>query len=213
MKKAHGDIIISHKRTKNNDHILYCSRDMACDRCNYFSLWAIFCPFTPKTAQKIKISKKMKKSLEISSFYTSIPKIMIMYYTAPEILVLHLLPLLNPCLIIEMQPAEVFSMGITLVDVHLNWLNWFHFLILKGGLLVILIDCMIFVSPFLNVTGLDKLHARQQACTQHAHKEIFTCRKLHARKSNKTPLSSAVMLFKVLSFLCLKGNNIQNNTI
>ena len=42
---------------------------------------------------------------------------------------------------------------ITLVNVHLNWLNWFHFLILKEGLLV-LIDCMIFVSPFLNVTRI-----------------------------------------------------------
>ena len=31
-----------------------------------------------------------------------------------------------------------------LVDAHLNWLNWFHFLILEGGLLVILIDCMVF---------------------------------------------------------------------
>ena len=25
----------------------------------------------------------------------------------------------------------LFSIGITLVDVHLNWLNWFHFLILE----------------------------------------------------------------------------------
>ena len=32
----------------------------------------------------------------------------------------------------------------TLVDVHVNWLNWFHFLILQWVLLVILIDCMIF---------------------------------------------------------------------
>ena len=30
----------------------------------------------------------------------------------------------------------------------------FHFLILKGGLLVILIDCMIFLSPFLDVTRM-----------------------------------------------------------
>ena len=36
-----------------------------------------------------------------------------------------------------------FSVGITWVDVYLNWLNWFHFLILEG-LLVILIDSMIF---------------------------------------------------------------------
>ena len=33
----------------------------------------------------------------------------------------------------------------------LNWLNWFHFHFLEGGLLVILIDCMIFLSPFLDV--------------------------------------------------------------
>ena len=41
-----------------------------------------------------------------------------------------------------------------MVDAHLNWLNWFHFLILEGGLLVILIDRMIFLSPFLDGTGM-----------------------------------------------------------
>ena len=47
------------------------------------------------------------------------------------LLVLHLLPLLNPWLIAEMQPAKIFSIGINVVDVHLNWLNWFQFLILE----------------------------------------------------------------------------------
>ena len=42
-------------------------------------------------------------------------------------------------------------------DVHLNWLNWFHFLILEGGLLVILIDCIIFLSPLLDVTRISML--------------------------------------------------------
>ena len=66
--------------------MLYCSGDMVHDRCNsYFSFWAIFCPFTPLTAWKMKISKKWKKHLEISSFYTSVPKIMIICYTVPEI--------------------------------------------------------------------------------------------------------------------------------
>ena len=38
-----GDIIISHKCTKNHDHImLYCFWDLAHDRCSF---WAIFCPF------------------------------------------------------------------------------------------------------------------------------------------------------------------------
>ena len=39
-----------------------------------------------------------------------------------------------------------------MVGVHLNQLNWLHFLIPVGGLLVILIDSMIFLSPFLDVT-------------------------------------------------------------
>ena len=30
------------------------------------------------------------------------------------------------------------SVGITFVGVHMNWPNWFHFVILEGGLLVIL---------------------------------------------------------------------------
>ena len=70
------------------------------------------------------------------------------------LVVLLLLLLLNPWLIIEMWPAEVFSIGITLVDVVKIWLNWFHFLFLEAGLLVILIDCMIFLSPFPDVTRM-----------------------------------------------------------
>ena len=67
--------------------MLYCSWDMAYDRCKYYFSFSffIFCPFTPPTAQKIKISKKWKKHLEMSSFYTSVPKIMIICYTVPEI--------------------------------------------------------------------------------------------------------------------------------
>ena len=57
MKKVPGDVIFLHKCNKNYDHMVYCSWDMAHDRCNYFSFWAIFCPFT----RKMKISKKIKK--------------------------------------------------------------------------------------------------------------------------------------------------------
>ena len=75
-----------------------------------------------------------------------------------ELLALDLLPLLNAWLIVRMQPAEVFSIGVNLVDVHLNWLTWFHhLLILKGSLLNILIDCMIFLSPVLDVTRMSML--------------------------------------------------------
>ena len=86
QKKALGHIIILHKCTKNHDHMLYCSSDMAHDTCNcYFSFWASFCPFIPLTDQKIKISREKKKKKtwyiitlhmctwfihEILSFYT-----------------------------------------------------------------------------------------------------------------------------------------------
>ena len=60
----------------------------------------------------------------------------------------------GPSLAASLEPLGhrrnlVFSTGITLVDVHQNCLSWFHLLILKGGLLVILKVCMIFLLPFL----------------------------------------------------------------
>ena len=66
-----------------------------------------------------------------------------------RLLVLNSLLFLNPWFIVEKDPAYVFSIGITLVDVHLSWLSWFYFLISEGGLRFILIDWMIFLSPFL----------------------------------------------------------------
>ena len=80
--KTLGDII-SQKYTKNHDHRLHCSWYMACDGCNYFSFRAMFCPFTPLTAPKMKISKKWKEHLKISSFNAGLPKIM--FFTVPEI--------------------------------------------------------------------------------------------------------------------------------
>ena len=46
-----------------------------------YDVWQYFCPFTPLTTQKIKIFKKWKNILGISSFYTHIPKIMITHCT------------------------------------------------------------------------------------------------------------------------------------
>ena len=43
------------------------------------------------------------------------------------------------------------SVGITLVDAHLNWLNWLHFPTMVVRPLAFQIGCMIFLSPFLNV--------------------------------------------------------------
>ena len=44
-----------------------------------------------------------------------------------------------------------FYVDIVLVYVHLNWLNCFYFLICVGDPLVILIGCIILLSPFLDV--------------------------------------------------------------
>ena len=69
-KKSQGNIIILQMCTKNYDQMMYDSWDAVRDRCNcYFSFWAIFCPFIPLTARKIKILKKWKRLLEISSSY------------------------------------------------------------------------------------------------------------------------------------------------
>ena len=83
-EKIAGDIIILHKWPINHNHIRYGSWDMEWDRQNFLPFWAIFCPFTLLITQKMKILKKWKKCLEMSSFHTSVPKIMIICYTVPE---------------------------------------------------------------------------------------------------------------------------------
>ena len=86
LKKAPRDIIILHKCTKTHDHMLYCSLDMPRNGFTcYFSFWAIFYPFTSLTSPKNQNLEKVKKNLEISSFYNTVPKIMIKCYTVPEI--------------------------------------------------------------------------------------------------------------------------------
>ena len=85
MKKPTGDIIILHNYGKNYDYRLYCSWDMVHGRCNcYFSFWAIFSQFCHPNSPNWKLKKKIeKRPLEISSFYTSVPKLMIICYTVP----------------------------------------------------------------------------------------------------------------------------------
>ena len=57
--------------------------DIECSRQNVLWFWTVFCYFTSLTTQKKKIMKNWNKSLDISSFYTSVPKIIIIYYTVP----------------------------------------------------------------------------------------------------------------------------------
>ena len=88
LKKAIQDITILLMSTINDDHLMYGSWDMECHGQNCLLFWTNFYPFTPLTTQKIKILIKWKqkqKHLEISLFYTSVPKIVIICYTVPAI--------------------------------------------------------------------------------------------------------------------------------
>ena len=50
----------------------------------------------------------------------------------------------------RIRPAEVFSKGITMVDVHRNWLKWFNIVIVGGDSMVSL-RRIIYLSPYLYV--------------------------------------------------------------
>ena len=84
-EKTPGDTIILHRCTK----WLYCSWDMACDGCNYFFILGYTFPFypfpPPPNCPKNENFKKWKQYLEIPTFITSVPRIMIICFTAPEI--------------------------------------------------------------------------------------------------------------------------------
>ena len=62
-EKKPGAIIILHKCTKSHDYMLYCSRDMVCDRCNcYFSFLGYFLSFySPNSPKYLNFKKKKKK--------------------------------------------------------------------------------------------------------------------------------------------------------
>ena len=47
-----------------------------------------------------------------------------------------------------------YYFGNTNIDVLQNWLNWFHFLFLEAGSTSCSENCMIFLSPFLDVTWM-----------------------------------------------------------
>ena len=89
-KKSPGDTVL-HMSTINQNQMMYDSWDMDCGRQNFFSFWTIFCPFSPpppptspSSRPKNEHFKKKWQHLEISSFYTIVPKITIIGYTVPE---------------------------------------------------------------------------------------------------------------------------------
>ena len=78
-EKTPGHIILLHMCAINQDHMMFGSWDMNFNRQNFFVILDILLTFySPNTL-------KMKKTLEILSFYTGVPKIMIIGFTVPEI--------------------------------------------------------------------------------------------------------------------------------
>ena len=89
-KKTPGDIILLYMCTINQDHMhpwymMYGSWEIKFNRQVYFAILGNFLSFFSPNSPKTENFKKRKKSLEISSFNTNVPKIMIIWYAAPEI--------------------------------------------------------------------------------------------------------------------------------
>ena len=75
MKKMPGDIILSHKCTINDNHMMYGSWNWKRDTQNFLSFWTVFYPFTVVTTQKIRIWKNEKNTTDITdilSFYACV---------------------------------------------------------------------------------------------------------------------------------------------
>ena len=85
MKTIAGDIITLHKFIKNHNPMRNSFWDLEWDRQNILSFSAISWHFTTLTTGKIKILKQWKKHLGISSLYTCVPKITIIWCMPPEI--------------------------------------------------------------------------------------------------------------------------------
>ena len=82
-KKTPGDIIILHKCTINDNHTWFLRYEVR--QTELFVILGHFLTFDPPNNPKTKNLKKTRKYLKISSFYTSVPKIMIICYTVPKI--------------------------------------------------------------------------------------------------------------------------------
>ena len=66
-------IIILKMRTINDSYMMYGFWETERDRQNFLSFWTIFWPFIPLTTTKNQNFEKIKKHLEILSFYTCVP--------------------------------------------------------------------------------------------------------------------------------------------
>ena len=81
IKEIPGDIIILHQCTKNWNHVIFNSQNVMWIALQVILSYLCLLPnFWPK---KSKFLKKRKKHLGISSFYTCIPKITIIWCIVP----------------------------------------------------------------------------------------------------------------------------------
>ena len=64
-KKNPGDIIILHLCTTSDDHMMYGSKDIKCNRHNFCHFGLFFDPRSLLTTHNIKYLKELKKLLEI----------------------------------------------------------------------------------------------------------------------------------------------------
>ena len=70
--------------TINEDHMIYGSWNIRCDKQIFFTFWAIFCPYCPLTTWKIKILTLKKNPGDIVILHIS-PYITIIWCMVPEI--------------------------------------------------------------------------------------------------------------------------------
>ena len=70
MKKIPGDIIILHKCAKNQDHMLHCSWDMACDRCIVIFHFGLFFALLPPNRPENENFKKNEKKAWRCLYFT-----------------------------------------------------------------------------------------------------------------------------------------------
>ena len=70
--------------TTNEDHMIYGSWNIRCNRQKFWTFWAIFCSFSPLTTWKIKILT-LKKDTWRYHFYIFAPKMTVIWCMVPEI--------------------------------------------------------------------------------------------------------------------------------
>ena len=69
MRKTPQDIILLHMSTINEDHMIYGSWNIRCDRQIFLSFWAIFCPCTPKKTKFWKNEKNTWRYYHFTHVY------------------------------------------------------------------------------------------------------------------------------------------------